>query len=193
MPRNEVEDNPEKTCSAGLHVCSYDYLDNYSSSECDLDRVVICEVDPQDVVSIPSDYNNAKMRVCKYKVIDEIPTFFNAHLSSYVYGNHEEGWISSTFDKLSKIYKNFFKSSHIDFFRNPSTIKETPAVLDSFFKIVKDETKEELSDKFIAECYEVNELPTMRDLFQEMSLQDKNWTVDSTSEDYSDEEDSDEE
>jgi hypothetical protein len=68
MPRNKVDDRREHTCSHGFHVCSYDYLPHFAQGS----RVVICEVNPADVVSIPSDYNNTKMRVCKYKVIGEI-------------------------------------------------------------------------------------------------------------------------
>lgn len=67
MPRRDVNENPNETCSAGLHVCSYSYLNSYSG-----DRVVAVKVDPADVVSVPTDYNNAKMRVCKYEVVEEL-------------------------------------------------------------------------------------------------------------------------
>jgi hypothetical protein len=73
MPRNMVDEDSSRTCSAGLHVCSYDYLPHFSSSNDD--RVVICEVNPADVVSIPADYNNTKMRVCKYTVIGEVEDY----------------------------------------------------------------------------------------------------------------------
>lgn len=73
MPRNRVNEDSSQTCSAGLHVCSYDYLPSFGSSTGD--RVVICEVHPRDVVSIPDDYNNTKMRVCKYKVIGEVEDY----------------------------------------------------------------------------------------------------------------------
>lgn len=69
MPRNKVDENSERTCSAGLHVCSYDYLKHFSS--CSNDRVVICKINPADVVAIPKDYNNSKMRVCRYEVVAE--------------------------------------------------------------------------------------------------------------------------
>jgi hypothetical protein len=69
MPRFMVDENPDNTCSHGLHVCSYEYLPHFGGS---FDRVVICEVNPKDVVAIPKDYNNTKMRVCKYKVIGEL-------------------------------------------------------------------------------------------------------------------------
>lgn len=73
MPRNMVDENSERTCSTGLHVCSYAYLPNFGCSG--NDRVVICEVNPADVVSIPKDYNNSKMRVCGYKVIGEVENY----------------------------------------------------------------------------------------------------------------------
>lgn len=106
MPRNEVEDNPEVTCSHGLHVCSHDYLEHYGSSG--LDHVMIVEVNPADVVSVPYDYNNAKMRVCKYTVIDEIPNAFDAELSKYTIGTHTSGWMRDTFQKIHDFYVSFF-------------------------------------------------------------------------------------
>jgi len=73
MPRNMVNEDSSQTCSAGLHVCSYDYLPSFGS--CGDDRVVICEVNPKNVVSIPADYNNTKMRCCEYKVIGEVEDY----------------------------------------------------------------------------------------------------------------------
>ena len=73
MPRNRVNEDSSQTCSAGLHVCSYDYLSSFGSSSGD--RVVICEVCPSAVVSIPDDYNNTKMRVCEYTVIGEVKDY----------------------------------------------------------------------------------------------------------------------
>jgi hypothetical protein len=73
MPRFKVDDNPNNTCSAGLHVCSYSYLPHFGSDNSS--TVMVVKVDPSDVVSVPTDYNNAKMRVCKYEVIDEIKDY----------------------------------------------------------------------------------------------------------------------
>ena len=33
---------------------------------------MICKINPRDVVSVPSDYDNAKMRDCRYEVIGEL-------------------------------------------------------------------------------------------------------------------------
>lgn len=63
MKRDEVERNKEVTCSSGLHVCSKSYLPYYAGGS---DILVECKVDVRDIVSIPSDYNNAKIRCCKY-------------------------------------------------------------------------------------------------------------------------------
>lgn len=77
MPRNQVDDRSEVTCSHGLHICSFEYLRHYSG-----DRVIVVKVNPADVVSIPTDYNNTKARVCRYEVINEL-TREEAGLSSH--------------------------------------------------------------------------------------------------------------
>lgn len=66
MDRRLVDDNPNNTCSSGLHIASFDYAKNFGSG-----RLMLCEVDPLDVVSVPIDYDNMKMRACKYKVVGE--------------------------------------------------------------------------------------------------------------------------
>jgi hypothetical protein len=67
MPRNKVDDDKDRTCSVGLHFCSEGYLNHFGG-----ERVVIVKVNPRDVVSIPSDYNNTKGRACQYEVIGEV-------------------------------------------------------------------------------------------------------------------------
>ena len=70
MPRNQVDENRERTCSNGLHVAGWDYLPHFGRND-NADRVVIVKVNPADVVAVPSDYNNAKMRVTKMEVLRE--------------------------------------------------------------------------------------------------------------------------
>ena len=67
MPRNQVDDLSERTCSHGLHVCSIGYLTHYTG-----ERLVAVKVNPRDIVSIPKDYENSKMRVCEYTVVQEL-------------------------------------------------------------------------------------------------------------------------
>lgn len=72
MKRDLVDDNREKTCSNGLHFCSYDYLTKFGSNEQDEFKILILKINPKDVVSIPKDYNNTKGRCCEYKVVQDI-------------------------------------------------------------------------------------------------------------------------
>jgi len=67
MERTAVDDDPTRTCSSGLHACSENYLSHFGGS--DTDYVIAVLIDPAAVVSVPVDYENAKMRVCKYKVL----------------------------------------------------------------------------------------------------------------------------
>jgi hypothetical protein len=67
MERNKVNDDKNQTCSYGLHFCSEGYLNHFGG-----DRVVILKINPRDVVSIPTDYNNTKGRCCRYEVIGEV-------------------------------------------------------------------------------------------------------------------------
>lgn len=64
MKREDVDDNPNNTCSHGLHVGAPDYVRRHYGGNI----LVQCIVNPCDVVSVPTDYNNTKMRVCRYIV-----------------------------------------------------------------------------------------------------------------------------
>lgn len=67
MPRHLVDDDPEKTCSHGLHVCSLEYLQHFGGA-----RLLLVEVDPADVVAVPIDYKDSKLRVCRLTVVKEL-------------------------------------------------------------------------------------------------------------------------
>lgn len=67
MERNKVDDDKNNTCSTGLHFCGLSYLSSFGG-----ERTVIVKINPADVVSIPTDYNEAKGRACKYEVIGEL-------------------------------------------------------------------------------------------------------------------------
>jgi hypothetical protein len=65
MPRDAVDDNPNNTCSSGLHVACFDYAKDFGP------RLVEVKVNPKDVVCVPTDYNGTKMRTCKFEVVQE--------------------------------------------------------------------------------------------------------------------------
>ena len=67
MERNKVDDDKNNTCSTGLHFCGMSYLNSFGG-----ERTVIVKINPRDVVSIPTDYNEAKGRACRYEVIGEL-------------------------------------------------------------------------------------------------------------------------
>lgn len=70
LDASNYDTNRYRTCSSGYHFCSFKYLSSYYG---DRGRVVICKVAPEDVVSIPSDYGNAKGRAKTYEIIGEVP------------------------------------------------------------------------------------------------------------------------
>jgi hypothetical protein len=63
MPRSQVQDDPNKGCSHGLHAGNWSYASSFG--------YVILEVriDPADVVSVPSDCAYQKLRSCRYEVV----------------------------------------------------------------------------------------------------------------------------
>lgn len=68
MPREQVDDNPNNTCSHGLHVACFDYAKEFASGG----KLVEVKVNPADVVTVPTDYNGTKMRVCRFEVVREV-------------------------------------------------------------------------------------------------------------------------
>jgi hypothetical protein len=78
MPRNKISDDPNEACHYGFHVGALEYAKSFGSED---RRIIICEVDPADVVCVPYDYSHQKMRVCKYTVIG---LYNGEHMSSTV-------------------------------------------------------------------------------------------------------------
>jgi hypothetical protein len=69
MARHLVDDNHDKACSQGLHICSINYLKGFWGCG---GKTVRVKVDPRDIVGIPYDYKDSKARVCKMEVIEDI-------------------------------------------------------------------------------------------------------------------------
>jgi len=63
MPREDCDSDPYQTCSAGLHVGSMDYVHDFGYRDGVILEVL---VSPRNVVAVPEDYNNTKMRCCEY-------------------------------------------------------------------------------------------------------------------------------
>ena len=71
MRRNGVCDDANMGCSSGFHAGSYDYAKGYASGGGNL---MVVEIDPSDVVSVPLDCDCQKLRTAKYKVVAHYET-----------------------------------------------------------------------------------------------------------------------
>jgi acyl carrier protein len=65
VERSSVDDDFRQGCSHGLHAGSLSYAKGWGQ------RVVLVEIDPADVVSVPEDCNCQKLRCCKYTIVGE--------------------------------------------------------------------------------------------------------------------------
>ena len=67
MPRDEVQHDPSQGCHTGLHVGTWDYASGFAQG-----AVLKVEVNPRDVVSVPTDCGHQKLRTCRYTVLEVI-------------------------------------------------------------------------------------------------------------------------
>lgn len=86
MARNDVCDDPDLGCSYGFHVGTLGYATEFNRGA---NRLMIVEVDPSDVVSVPHDCQNQKLRTAKYKVVGEFEKPLANDYSSQ-YNNDED-------------------------------------------------------------------------------------------------------
>ena len=82
MPREAVDPDSAMHCSAGFHVGTLDYAKSFRNGGI----LLICRVDPADVVSVPDDCDCQKMRVCSYYVVGH----YGTELSSTTSGEDSE-------------------------------------------------------------------------------------------------------
>lgn len=76
--RNQVDEDSNRTCSHGLHVANWDYAHTqFASYDPASDIMLEVEVNPGDVVAVPNDYNQSKIRVCRYKVLGIVKTEYS--------------------------------------------------------------------------------------------------------------------
>lgn len=82
ITRSMVDDDFRNGCSFGLHVGAIEYVRGYSGGGCEGGgHVVIVKVNPKDAVSVPTEENCTKLRVCRYEVIGE----YTGDLTSALY------------------------------------------------------------------------------------------------------------
>ena len=84
--RNEVNDDCNMHCSEGYHVGALDYAGPNGWYHGSNDKVVICKVNPADVVSVPTDHSHQKLRCTWYQVVAD----YVAPLNEPVYSDRGE-------------------------------------------------------------------------------------------------------
>ncbi|MDC6350722.1 hypothetical protein PP178_04095 [Zeaxanthinibacter sp. PT1] len=65
MPMEEVDRDPNRTCSSGLHVGAPGYVSTFGGYGMKT-YILACLVNPMNVGAVPYDYNGQKMRVSEY-------------------------------------------------------------------------------------------------------------------------------
>ena len=66
MDRSLVDDDPRNECSTGFHFGGWDYAHSFGP------RMVLVKVNPADLVCVPYDCSQGKVRVCEYTVLKEV-------------------------------------------------------------------------------------------------------------------------
>ncbi len=64
MDRSRVMHDPSQGCSVGLHAGTWSFASAFGSGLC-----AEVSINPRDVVSVPTDSGDQKMRVCRYTVL----------------------------------------------------------------------------------------------------------------------------
>lgn len=85
MPRSLVDDNRDVACSVGLHVGEYSYATGFGQ------KLLTVKVNPRDVVSVPSDSNDQKIRTHRYTVLETNDDHTRYTGTSYGYVPDAEG------------------------------------------------------------------------------------------------------
>jgi len=116
MHRSDVDDNPNNGCSSGFHVGSYEYANDWASSD---GKLMIVEYCPSDIVSVPDESGYGKLRVCKYKVISEHVN--RTKLNDGAYGNAQFNdsdlfdYIDNRTDQIDELGSLYYKDLKQEF------------------------------------------------------------------------------
>lgn len=88
MPRDQVQHDPSVGCHRGLHVGTYEYASGFAQG-----ALLEVHVNPRDVVSVPTDCNWAKVRTCRYVVVDTIDQPYSSAIAPYDWTEDDDfGW-----------------------------------------------------------------------------------------------------
>lgn len=127
IPRKKVDSNREKHCSSGLHVGAIDYASQYGGINPNMDndegggnKLVICKVNPMDVVSVPSDSKFQKLRCCQYEVVSLFNDVFDTavHMTQEDIGRanvkRDEQWRKEITMKLQRVKEVLVRTKSLE-------------------------------------------------------------------------------
>lgn len=97
MPRSEVVFDPQDHCSTGLHAGNWSYASNFAQG-----ATLSVKINPRDVVSVPNDYGYAKLRTCRYEVLEVVETPYGTPVwavededdDEYGWGENEDDFVA---------------------------------------------------------------------------------------------------
>ena len=87
MVRNAVCDDANIGCAYGFHAGSLEYAKGYGNGG----HLMVVEIDPADVVSVPYDCDQQKLRTAKYKVVSHFEKKLEEPMCDD-YGDYDEDW-----------------------------------------------------------------------------------------------------
>ena len=105
MPRNKVDDDKNVGCSYGFHAGTVEYAKDFMGRE---GHLMIVEINPADVVSIPTDCQFQKLRTSKYKVVGE----YEIDLTDPLYASRFETEQDDDVDRWSDVCSDCLEESY---------------------------------------------------------------------------------
>jgi len=78
MPRSDVQHDPSVGCHVGLHAGTWQYASGFAQG-----AVLTVVINPRDVVSVPTDCEDQKLRVCRYTVKEVTEVAYSAPIVSF--------------------------------------------------------------------------------------------------------------
>lgn len=120
MARCTVDDNPSNHCSKGYHVGALGYAGPGGWYHSEGDKVLICKVNPADVVSVPNDHSCQKLRCCYYEPVGEFKCEFKRSVYSGEVGDDYAEEASIKRFRVERVYNqklmpdNFYIADYTD-------------------------------------------------------------------------------
>lgn len=78
MDHSLIDPSTTMTCTQGLHVCSLDYVNQMTCYSKPNMKIIRVKLNPADIVAIPNDYGNRKIRCCRYESVADVTSQYRS-------------------------------------------------------------------------------------------------------------------